>query len=387
MEQFLIKNTDILLVQSLKEKIIFTMQKIRSLTPHEVVNPALAKGSEVWNGIYNGREVNRIIIYLRSSGCSWAISSTKGEKSVFRAGCLDCEHSVAGTTFGKPITSQHYVEQFITEYEKYDFSEAPILCLYNEGNFFNESELPHDARVEILRIISQNKTIKSLIVESLPEYISEYKLCEMKEILGDKEVEIGIGLESSNELIRDLCINKSYSLKMIRQIIPLVKKYFKVLAYVLVKPSFLSEKEALIDGIETINYAFKNGIDIVSIEPVNPSRYNMSGFLARLGLYQQVWLWTVLEILKETDGLGVIRVGGFQFEPKYEMHSQNCEKCTDRIRYEIDRFNGSGDLSRLLSIECICKQDWEAEISKAYPPILERIQNYIDKVEVELNLK
>ena len=108
----------------------------------------------------------------------------KAQSLTLQAGCLDCEHSVADTTYGVPIAPEQYVKQFEGQYRLYNnFTNYPILCLYNEGNFFNKNELPERARRDILKIIAANRNIKRLVLESLPLYITEDVLVETTEIL------------------------------------------------------------------------------------------------------------------------------------------------------------------------------------------------------------
>ena len=61
-------------------------------------------------------------------------------------------------------------------------------------------------------------------------------------------MEIGVGLESSNPMTRDLCVNKSYRPDMFEKLVKKVRKHCRLLAYVLIKPSFLTEKEGLDDS-------------------------------------------------------------------------------------------------------------------------------------------
>src|SRR5580692_2917503 len=287
-------------IETLRRDVLTAMMSIRSATkPLIPGKPESAKTSEEWEGNLGGQPTKRVIIYLRSSGCTWAIGRRRDNGVlVYRPGCLDCEHSVADTTYGTPISAKHYIGQFMREYQKYDFDNSPILCLYNEGNFFNELELPAEARREILRTIGADKRIKRLILESLPEYITDDILVETKTLLGGIELELGIGLESANPKIRSLCVNKSYSLAIFEKVSPRVRKHCRLLSYVLVKPSFLTEKEALDDSIETVKFAFRVGVDAVSIEPISLGTYTMASYLNRVGLYRPAWLWTVLEVAK-----------------------------------------------------------------------------------------
>lgn len=359
-------------VKRLQGEVARIMKRIRATTPRVIVSPDQAKASEVWEACYEEQPIERVIIYLRSSGCFWAIKTQAG-KTEFRAGCLDCEHSVAATTFGMPISAESYIKQFKDEYEKFDFSKYPMLCLYNEGNFFNEAELPKEARHEILRTIASNPHIKVVILECLPEFITEDVLEETKTLLGDKHVEIGMGLESANPLIRAICVNKSFTLEKFVRTVELMNRYFHSLAYVLIKPSFLTESEALEDAIKSVKYAFEVGVQIVSLEPINIGEYAMSGALNRIGYYRPAWLWTVLEVTRAVCDLGEVRIGGYQFAPTYKRFAHNCDLCTMRVKEAIRQYNATYNLECLKELDCSCKATWRDEIQKEYPPLLERV--------------
>lgn len=365
--------------ESLRNRIRTTMRVIRSATPQISLPLTKAKGSEVWPGCRHGRPANRVIIYLRSSGCFWAIRRAQSGEVVFKAGCLDCEHSVAETTFGRPISANDYVEQFMGEYNKYgDFSEFPTICIYNEGNFFNPQELPEPARDAILRVIGDNPNIESVIIESLPETIKARHLEVTKSFLGDKEVEIAIGLESVNPEIRTLCVNKSYDLPTFVKTVNLIRKYFDVLAYVLLKPSFLEEREAIEDAVATTQYAFNHGVKVVSLEPVGSSKHNMAGVLETNGLRRVPWLWSVVEVLRRVRHLGEVRVGGLQFAPRYRHVAYNCQRCSEAFYQAIERYNCTLDFSIFEELDCSCKSEWAAELDKPLAGLPDRISRALE---------
>jgi radical SAM enzyme (TIGR01210 family) len=359
--------------EGLRKRIVKYMVALRHRMPRTIVDPSEPKGSDAWPDNLDGAPTKRHIVYLRSSGCRWAIHVGRDKTSLL-PGCLDCEHSLAGSTFGSPISSDDYVKQFERAIAGVDFKQHPVLCVYNEGNFYNAEELPADARRRILERIASEPEIRAVIVESLPEHLSDDVLLETRDLLGSRVVEVGIGLESSNPTIRALCVNKSYTLEDFNTAVVKVKKYATPLAYVLLKPSFLSEREALEDAVATSRYAFENGVDIVSIEPVNVSNFNMSGELNRIKRYRSCWLWSVVEVVRRASaGGGRVRLGGEQFAPKYYRHPFNCVVCSRRFYDAFQEYNSTLDLRTLTSLECTCRIDWEADLAANCGPLSERI--------------
>jgi hypothetical protein len=365
------------LQRELRSEVGDVMKWIRTQTPRLELSTEQAKGTEVWEANVHGLPTERVIIYLRSSGCFWAIKPRKNGEPIFRAGCLDCEHSVAETTFGLPVSADSYVQQFLGAYRAYDFSNYRVLCLYNEGNFFNNQELPTEARRKILEIIAADPNIEVVVVESLPQFITNQVLRETKDILANKCLEIGIGLESADPIVRSLCINKSFSLRRFEEVAALVNRYCRLLAYVLVKPSFLTEREAFHDAMKTVEYAFKAGAGVVSIEPISIREHSMAGVLARLGLYRTAWLWTVIEVSKAAYKLGEVRIGGYQFAPSYDYHAHNCEDCTPRVKQAIREFNSTNDIRLLDNLSCDCQLEWQIELQKEHRPLFDRVRDAV----------
>jgi radical SAM enzyme (TIGR01210 family) len=375
-------------LNKLKNRISIIMRKIRENTPRVPVSPDKAKSSELWNGFANGVQINRVIIYLRSSGCFWSIKKQANNQIRFLPGCLDCAHSIAETTFGRQINAENYVKQFRTEIEKFDAQDYNTICVYNEGNFFNPEELPKAARLSILSDINLRKNIKTLVFESLPEFITDSILEEIRCICGDREVEIAIGLESINPIVRKLCINKNYDLPAYEACVKLIHKHgMKVLSYVMLKPAFTTEKEAREDALTTTDYAFNLGSDVVSIEPVNLSKYNMSGKLAELGLHRAPWLWTVRSVLDYAHRLGEVRFGGDQFAPMYHQQAFNCSKCTAQVKESLSRYNGDNNINSVNSLKCDCLTEWQNTLDQESEPIVARLPAILDQLESNLKLK
>ncbi|RKX76096.1 MAG: hypothetical protein DRP87_12810 [Spirochaetes bacterium] len=61
---------------------------------------------------------------------------------------------------------------------------------------------------------------------------------------------------------------------MLEEAVNLIEEYgFQSLAYILIKPPFLSEQEAIEEAIDTVKIAFELGFDAVSIEPLSVHEY------------------------------------------------------------------------------------------------------------------
>jgi radical SAM enzyme (TIGR01210 family) len=105
-----------------------------------------------------------------------------------------------------------------------------------------------------------------LVLETRPEFVTEEKVREIKRLIPDKHIELGVGLEIKDDFYRRICINKGFSLQRYNSAANIITKYLNLRTYVLLKPLFLTEKEAIEQAIETIEYAFASGTTTVSLE-------------------------------------------------------------------------------------------------------------------------
>lgn len=303
------------------------------------------KGVEEWTYNLDGESVRRIIIYLRSDvGC---------EFSTRTGGCTGCRHSILGTA-GARIDGIHisnmYEKQFHAAIEKHGL--APVVCIYNEGNMLNENELPGKQLSAMLRYLSQND-VRRLVLESRVEYASEAKLCEIRQAAGEMEIEIGIGLESSSDFIRNELFLKETGLGSFEKAVARLRRFgIKSLAYIIVKPPFLNECQAIADSVRSTCYAFEVGIDAVSLEPIGVEPNTIVEQLFKAGHFQPCSLWSVIDVARQTHGLGEVRIGGFQFEPRPTTLPQTCDDCNSTVLAAIDKYNASLDFSKLEDLNC-----------------------------------
>ena len=144
----------------------------------------------------------------------------------------------------------------------------------------------------------------------------------------DQELEIGIGLETADDFIRKICLNKGFSrtefeaaVNHIGSLPPEKSKRISVTAYILVKPPWLTEAEAINDVIETIEYlsdlSSVSGISIIpKLEPAVISQGTLLSLLWEAGEYKPMNYWMLLEILtrlhfhkKCSSSLRSVRIG------------------------------------------------------------------------------
>lgn len=321
----------------------------------------------------NGIPVKRLFMILPSAGCKWAMK---------RGGnCTPCG-ALYYTIKDKKISSKEVIDAFMSLYRKTNFKYYPIISLCSGGSFLSDNEIPKKAKDKILKIIEDNKHIKKIIIESLPQLITEEKLSYIESILKTTKLEIGIGLDVKDDLIRKLCINKNFNLKQYEMASGLLKKYnIDLLTYVHIKSPFLSEKEAIEQAIITSKYAFKKGSKTISLEPIFVMEYTLVDYLYKKGKFKSPWLWSIIEVVKNVYTLGEVRINMNEyFESSYKYPRNYCKdnKCTKELRKRFIKFNQTFDLNIINNFYCDCKNIWEKEITqKESLSIKKRINEYL----------
>lgn len=358
------------------------IKDLRTKVPLKKFNKNKLAKLEINKFYFEGAAVDRIMIVLRASGC---------EHYKKTGGCSMCSH-FNGTILTEAISNDNYINQWNSvidgsclekPIENFNLDNYPVVCLYNLGSLLNENEIEIDAVKYIFSSLNKFKNIKKVIIESRVEYINKEILALLKEQY-DGVVEVGIGIESTNETIRQLCHHKGLQeFEAIKEAIDILHELnYKALAYVNFKPCFLTEQESIDDAIKTSVDCYNLGFDAISIEPTSLQEYSLVSFLNNIGYYRVPWLWSLQKIVRgiydKTKKQNLdIRLGGYFDEEvfsgsqgegfagrneifPYET-SSNCKKCSAQFVENIKKFNITYDVEDLFKIhQCeICYKDWE----------------------------
>ena len=299
-----------------------------------------------------------------------------------------CGH-LSGSSKGQTVPDRQLQNQFNQAIDGFDFSQCPMLCLYNGGSFLNEREISPSLRRYMLKRIKDIPHVKRLIIESRPEFISDEILDEIEEIMTDTVVEIGVGVETSNELLRDLVLNKGVTTEDLKIAGSRFRnrKNIKMLAYILVNPPFLTEAEAIEDAVKSLEFARDIGTEIASLEAVSIQHLTLVSFLAEAGFYKPPWIWSMFEIVKKTAHLDLdLRIGGFEFFPIPKEFTSNCGACDEEMVRRINHFNLTNDLSSICDCTCPsqCDRLWKNDLEKKNDlELTSRICTIFDQIDVQ----
>jgi radical SAM enzyme (TIGR01210 family) len=138
----------------------------------------------------------------------------------------------------------------------------PLIKLYNSGSFFDPGAIPVPDYPAIARTISPARHV---IIESHPRLVGEKALRFQELLAGSLEVAMGLETIHPGVLPR---LNKGFELRHFAAAAEFLRnREIAVRAFVLVKPPFLSEEDALEWAVKSAEFAFRCGANVVSLIP------------------------------------------------------------------------------------------------------------------------
>jgi len=301
----------------------------------------------------DGRPTGRLIVILRAVGCSYARRP--------EGGCAMCGFQAA-TTRGVPVSAEDLVAQLDSAVDRPGMlAGVGQVDLFNSGSFFADAEVPPRAREEMLRRLG-GTGVRRVLVESRPEYVRRDAVVRACAWLGPRAaLEVGIGLESADEHVREVLVKKGFGREEFEQAIDELRGTpARLLVYLLIKPMGLDESAAIEDAVTSAKYVFAvaaaRGVRArVAFQPtfVAPGTALEQDFLA--GRYAPPRLRSVVEVVRRTHALGEITVGTSDEGLDPRMVPSGCERCTPLIRRAIAEFNRTQDAHVLEGPSCDCE--------------------------------
>jgi len=285
----------------------------------------------------HGSRVPAFVIILRTRGCYWA--DVKG--------CSMCGYSK--DTLGRSTTPEELAAQLAEAEAAY--RGQPYVKIYTSGSFLDEREVDAESRGRILRAFQGRA--RRLLFETLPEFLAE---------AFDGELEVALGLESTQPEVLGRLVNKGASPEAYLAAADRVRQLgHRAKGYLLLKPPYLTEREAVEDVLTSIDVA-RERFDTLSVNPVHIQNDTVVAWLYRRGRYRPPWLWSVVEVLAE----GASRVGGtrlvsFPTAGGLPRGPHNCGRCDRKVLAAIEEASLDQRFAPLSELGCECRSVFEAQ--------------------------
>ncbi len=312
-----------------------------SWDPHEPTRVWLDEDNTP-GGVYES-----LTIILNTGGCRWARAG----------GCTMCGY-VAESVEGGSVTHEALLDQLDTclAHEREHADEpASLIKIYTSGSFLDEREVGPRTRRAIAETFADRERI---VVESLPDFVDTEKLEDFT--AQGLETDVAVGLETATDRVRHDAVNKYFDFAEFEAASAEARAADAgIKSYLLMKPPFLSEPEAVADMQSSVRRcASVDGCHTVSMNPCNVQRHTMVEELYFAGGYRPPWLWSVAHVLEETADTDAIVISD-PVGHGSDRGPHNCGECDDRVQKAIKDFDLRQDPSVFQQVSCDCEATWD----------------------------
>ena len=202
--------------------------------------------------------------------------------------------------------------------------------LYNSGSFFDPRAIPVDDYAAIAALL---RPFEHVIVESHPALIGERSL-RFRDLLAGR-LEVAMGLETVHPTVLPR-LNKHMTLEQFREAAVFLKaNQIDLRAFILVKPPFLTEDEALHWAQRSLDFAFECGASAAALIPTRAGNGAMDA-LALEGDFAPPSLATLEASLEYGIGLGKGRVLADLWDLR---RFSQCDICYEAREARLHRMN------------------------------------------------
>ena len=307
----------------------------------------------------DGTPCSAVTVILRTKGCHWWWSS----------GCTFCGYF---NDTRDDVTNDNLHSQWQYAKQKFnDFEDHQMVKVYTSGSLLEDREIPVEFQETVLA--DCQRLGKELIVESRCEQMTEEKLAWATKI--NQNFAVAIGLEAYDDEVLRFHVNKGFTTKSWERAVVNMQKFdVRIKTYLMFKPPFMSEADALNHSVKWI-VAVAEKSDEISVNPMNIQRGTIIDRLHRNNEYRPPWLWSLVEMIKRAHP-SIHPDGGFNGDAdqisRLIVHptaggkvrgAHNCGECDSHVVAAIERYAVSGDLREFDGLECQCQNIWATEIS------------------------
>ena len=294
----------------------------------------------------------RLIFIYRAMGCAYARRPD--------GGCTNCGFASL-TTGGVPVSEEDLVAQLDAELDQPGaLTGVGEVDLYNSGSFLCDQEIPPAVRAHALRRL-KGTGVRRILVEGRPEHVSVDKLRAMKALLGDEELEVGMGLESVDDHVREVLVNKGFTRADFEEAVRRMGQTgCRLLSYVLLKPMGVEERAAIEDAVASAAWvhevARRHGVQArVALQPtfVAPGTVLEKAF--EEGRYLPPSLWSVVEVVRRAHPHGELHVGLSDEGLEPRRVPAGCPRCTEPLREALREYNRTRRVDVLDAVTCSCR--------------------------------
>ena len=331
-----------------------TPESVRRRESWDATEPATVyKTPEI---LPDGTHCTAATVIFRTRGCAWW----------WKSGCTFCGYF---NDVRDDVTADDLFAQWDEAKRRLDdFEGCSMVKVYTSGTFFEDRENPPEWQEAILKETHERGL--HLVIEAQAQMCTPEKIAWVAE--RHPGCTVAIGLEAYDDAVLRFHVNKGFSTKQWHRSIDMLRENaLRVKTYLLFKPPFMSEGDALELTSKWVSEVAPLSDD-VSVNPMNIQRGTIVDRLYRNREYRPPWLWSLVEMLERThddiaeSGARIIvhpTAGG---RPR---GAHNCGSCDADVVAAIERYSVSADIREFANLDCQCRGVWRAEVhSDLYLP-------------------
>jgi radical SAM enzyme (TIGR01210 family) len=157
--------------------------------------------------------------------------------------------------------------------------------------------------------------------------------------------------------VRERCVRKGFSFADFISASRLLRAAGStVRAYLLLKPPFLGEADAIADALRSVELASAHS-DVISLNPVNVQRRTVVERMWHRAEYRPPWLWSLAEVLA-TAKKGKTRLVSSPSGGGTSRGAHNCGKCDAGFLDAIAKYSLIQESGVFRGLECGCSERW-----------------------------
>jgi len=297
----------------------------------------------------DGTHCTAATVIFRTRGCVWW----------WKSGCTFCGYF---NDVRDDVTADDLFAQWDEAKRRLDdFEGCSMVKVYTSGTFFEDRENPPEWQEAILRETHERGL--DLVIEAQAQMCTPEKIAWVAE--RHPGCTVAIGLEAYDDAVLRFHVNKGFSTKQWHRSIDMLRENgLRVKTYLLFKPPFMSEGDALQHTSRWISQVAPLSDD-VSVNPMNIQKRTIVERLFRNREYRPPWLWSLVEMLEQVHD-DVSRAGA-----RIIVHptaggrirgAHNCGACDMDIVAAIERYSVSADIGEFAGLDCDCKRVWRTEV-------------------------
>lgn len=157
------------------------------------------------------------------------------------------------------IDIEQQIDYILSHYSKEQIAQIGKVSIYTASSSLDQECLPTRSLMYLILKISYFSKLQMVSLETRPEYVEEWELKTIKNVLGNHiMLEVGIGYETHDPILRNQVLHKGLSVEKLHELCKMLGENAAALkAYIMLKPHHsLTEEQGIQEAI--------NGLDEIS---------------------------------------------------------------------------------------------------------------------------